>query len=190
MEFFNDLSKRFSNVAKSVTEKTKDSVEVTRIASDLRIQKNALEQLYTELGKVCYALRMGNGDSEQAEQLAERIQRTLARIDELAAQRDAIRDVRRCPGCGAVMARDARFCSTCGRCMPEDAPKTEDNGPADAEYCPDCGAQRAAGEKFCTVCGKSFEPVEAEAPQPAPEPAEAAPINTEEPELDEADALE
>lgn len=186
MEFFNDLSKRFSNVAKSVTEKTKDSVEVTRIASDLRIQKNALEQLYTELGKVCFALRMGSGNSEQAEQLADRIQRTLNRIEELTAQRDAIRDVRRCPGCGAVMAKDARFCSACGHRMPEDAPSTEDNGPADAEYCPDCGAMRNAGEKFCSVCGKSFEPAEAPEPQPEPAPVEAAEINTEEPD----DALE
>lgn len=182
MEFFNDLSKRFSNVAKSVTEKTKDGVEVTRIASDLRIQKNTLEQLYTELGKVCYGLRMGEGDSEQAEQLAERIQRTRQRIDELTAQRDAIRDVRRCPGCGAVMSKEARFCSACGRRMPEEAPRTEDNGPADAEYCPDCGAQRAEGERFCTVCGKSFEPADAPVTQQSPEAAEVEPINTEEPE--------
>ena len=182
MEFFNDLSKRFSNVAKSVTEKTKDGMEVTRIASDLRIQNNALEQLYTELGKVCYALRMGEGDSEQAEALSERIQRTRARIDELTAQRDAIRDVRRCPGCGAVMTREARFCSACGRRMPEDAPQTEDKGPGDAEYCPDCGAQRKSDERYCTVCGKSFAPAEPAEPREEVEVVESAPINTEEPE--------
>lgn len=183
MEFFNDLSKRFSNVAKSVTEKTKDSVEVTRLASDLRIQRNALEQLYAELGKVCFEIRMGDGDTEQAEQLAQRIQRTRERIDELTAQRDAIRDVRRCPGCGAVMAREARFCSTCGHRMPEDAPRADADDPADAEYCPDCGAQRSEGERFCTVCGKSFE---TDAPAPAAEEdvevVEVKPINTEEPE--------
>ena len=189
MEFFNDLSKRFSSVAKSVTEKTKDSVEVTRLASDLRIQNNALEQLYTELGKVCYALRMGEGDSEQAEALSERIQRVRARIDELTAQRDAIRDVRRCPACGAVMAREARFCSACGKRMPEDAPQTEDKGPGDAEYCPDCGAQRKPGEKFCTVCGKSFEPAEAPDPEEV-EVVETVTMNTEEPEAFDANAME
>ena len=182
MEFFNEMSKRFSNVAKSVTEKTKDSVEVSRIAGDLRAQKSALEQLYTELGRVCYDIRMGDVDADRAEQLAGRIQHVRARIDELTAQRDAIRDVRRCPGCGAVMPRDARFCSACGRRMPEDAPRAEDNGPADHEYCPDCGAQRTADERFCGVCGKSFAPA-AEAPAaPTAEPAEPEPINTEEPE--------
>lgn len=182
MEFFNDLSKRFSSVARSVTEKTRDSVEVTRIASDLRIQKNALEQLYAELGKVCYAIRMGDGDPEQAEQLSGRIQRTLARIDELTAQRDAIRDVRRCPSCGAVMPREARFCSTCGKRMPEDAPKTEDDDPADQEFCPDCGAQRAPSERFCSVCGRPFDAAPEKTAEEAPEAAETADINTEEPD--------
>ncbi len=182
MEFFNEMSKRFTNVAKSVTEKTKDSVEVTRIAGDLRAQKSALDQLYTELGRVCYDIRMGEGDSDRAEQLAGRIQHVRARIDELTAQRDAIRDVRRCPGCGAVMSRDARFCSACGRRMPEDAPRPEDNGPADQEYCPDCGAQRGADERFCSVCGKSFEPAEDAPDAPPAESAEPVEINDEEPE--------
>ena len=177
MEFFNDLSKRFSNVARSVSEKTKDGVEVTRIANDLRVQKNALEQLYTELGKVCYSLRMGEGDPEQAEAVAERIRRLRERIDELSAQRDAIRDVRRRPGCGAVMSREARFCSSCGHRMPEDAPAAE---PMDAAtYCPDCGAQRTGDERFCAVCGKSFE---ADAAQPENAPAKSVDINVEEPE--------
>ena len=181
MEFFNDLGKRFSNVAKSVSEKTKDGVEVTRIANDLRVQKNALEQLYTELGKACFAIRMGEGDADQAEQLSARIQRTRERIEELTAQRDAIRDVRRCPGCGAVMPKDARFCSACGRRMPEEAPRAEEKSPDDGEYCPDCGAQRISGERFCAVCGKAFEPV-ATRSEPEAETVEADPINPEEPE--------
>ena len=187
MEYFNVIGKKFSNVAKSVTEKTKDSVEVTRIASDLRIQRNALEQLYAELGKVCYAIRMGDGDAEQAEQLAGRVQRTLARIEELEAQRDAIRDVRRCPSCGAVMAREARFCSSCGKRMPEDAPQAEEV-PAEAEYCPDCGAQRGENDRFCPVCGRPFEvevPAEADAPAAPAEDVEPAVIDTEEPHIDE-----
>ena len=182
MDFFNDLSKRFSNVAKSVSEKTRDGVEVTRIANDLRIQKNALEQLYTELGKVCYALRMGNGNAEQAEQLADSIRRIHARIEELTAQRDAIRDVRRCPGCGAVVPKEARFCAYCGKRLPEDSPNTEDRGPADAEYCPDCGAMRSGDEAYCAVCGKSFGGDAAPAGEAPVREAERAPVNVEEPD--------
>ena len=182
MDFLNDLGKRFSSVARSVSEKTKDSVESSRLASDLRLQKNALEQLYTELGKLCYDLRLGQGDEDQVEKVFSNIQRARERIEALTAQRDAIRDVRRCPSCGAVVSKEARFCSACGKRLPEDAPVPEEPGPANVEYCPDCGAQRNGSDRFCAVCGKSFEPA-ADAPEaPADEPADPVQINTEEPE--------
>ena len=190
MDFFNDLSKRFSSVARSVTEKARDSVESTRLASDLRVQKNALEQLYTELGRLCYDIRMDKGDADQAEQLFDKIQRSRERIEELTAQRDAIRDVRRCPSCGGVMSRDARFCSACGKRLPEEAPVPEPESPADAEYCPECGAQRTADEKFCSVCGKPFEPAAPEPPEEI-EIVEPLTVNTEEPEtFDEESSCE
>ena len=181
MEFFNDLSKRFSSVARSVSEKTKDSVESGRLAGDLRAQRNQLEQLYTELGRLCYQIRMGEGDADSAEKVFESIQRTRQRIDELNAQRDALRDVRRCPACGSVMPREARFCSACGKRLPEDAPAPAEDGPADAEYCPDCGAQRSAGEAYCAVCGKSFDPQAPKTPAPTEE-VEVVPVNPEEPD--------
>lgn len=191
MEFFNDLGKRFSSVARSVTEKTKDSMEVTRIVNDLRIQKNTLEQLYKELGMACYALRMGDGEPEQAEQLSERIQRTRARIEELTAQRDALRDVRRCLSCGAVMPREARFCSACGKRMAEDPPQTDDNGLADREYCPDCGAQRGENDRFCVVCGRPFEAASPATPPKRPDFDIPTPsFNAEEPDIFEDDFVE
>ena len=147
------------------------------VATDPVDQAEAFDQVRTSVENETFI-----GTKYSAEQLAGRIQHVRARIDELTAQRDAIRDVRRCPGCGAVMPRDARFCSACGRRMPEDAPRTEDNGPADQEYCPDCGAQRNAGEKFCSVCGKSFEPAADAEPVEPVEPAEPVEINDEEPE--------
>ncbi|MGX8706288.1 MAG: zinc ribbon domain-containing protein [bacterium] len=185
MDFFNDLGKRFSSVAKTVTEKTRDSVEVSRLAGDLRAQKNALEQLYAELGKVCYALRMGEDvDPKLAEQLAESIRRTRERIEELTAQRDALRDVKRCLSCGAVMPKNAKFCSNCGKRLPEDSPQLDADNPADAEYCPDCGAQRISDEPFCAVCGHSFKTIEAETPSVVDvEPEIPSFINIEEPDI-------
>jgi hypothetical protein len=83
MDFFNDLGKRVSSVARSVSEKTRDSVESTRLASDLRVQRSALEQLYTELGRLCYEIRLGRGDADQAERVFDEIQRVQERIEEL-----------------------------------------------------------------------------------------------------------
>ena len=46
MDFFKEFGKQFSSVARSVTEKSKESAEVTRLASELRAAQEGLEQLY------------------------------------------------------------------------------------------------------------------------------------------------
>ena len=164
MDFFNDLGKKFSNVARSVTEKTKESVEVTRISGDLKNAKNELEQLFAEYGHVCYGLHRGEGSQEVAEALLKRIEDMQSRINALSAQRDELRSVRRCANCGAVQPKEARFCASCGSRMPQDAPKPEPAA-AEGEACPSCGAVREPDSKFCTECGKSFEPtVDSEEP--------------------------
>ena len=156
MDFLNDLGKKFSNVARSVTEKTKESVEVTRISGDLRSASAERDQLFAEYGRACYDIHMGAGDPAAAEELANCIQKVLARIDLLSAQRDELRAVRRCTGCGAVQPKTVRFCPNCGKRMPEDAPKAEPEANPD-EFCDGCGAAREPGSKFCAVCGKPFE---------------------------------
>ncbi len=174
MDFFNEVSKKFSSVARSVSEKTKESVEVTRLTGDLRNARNELEQLYNSYGKACYALREGEGDAKTADGFADQIRVLLGRIEDLSNQRDELKDVRRCPGCGAVQPRDARFCSSCGKRMPEDAPEVKPD--PDREYCPFCGAEKEPESRFCRVCGKTFG-IEEETPD-APTGEQARPIDS------------
>ena len=46
MAFFNDFKEMFTNAAQSVTNKTKDSVEITRLSSESRSIAGELEDLY------------------------------------------------------------------------------------------------------------------------------------------------
>lgn len=183
MDFFNDIGKKFSSVARQVSEKTKESVESTRLYGDIRSSQNDLEQLYAEYGKACYDIRMGSGNEELAKNLEGSIQAMIKRIEDLNAQRDELRAVRRCPGCGSVQSKEARFCANCGKRMPEDAPKPEaEEKTEEAEFCTECGAMREPEKRFCTVCGKDFSPEDAgEQPAaPAAEPVEMA--DAEEPD--------
>ena len=187
MDFLNDLGKKFSNVINSMTEKTKESVEASQLGSDLKNARGALDQLYTEYGRACHAIYRGNGDAEAAQDIAKRIDAAIQRVEALAAQRDELNEVVRCPGCGAAQPKSARFCSNCGHRMPEEAPIPEPEAPARVEYCPACGAQREGESRFCAVCGKPFETeAEPEAPETAPEPLqpEIAAMNVEEPEFE------
>ncbi|MBR1820474.1 MAG: zinc ribbon domain-containing protein [Clostridia bacterium] len=167
MDFLNEFSKRFSSVARSVSEKSKESAEVTRLNAELRAATEALEGLYARYGKVCYAIQTGNGDAKAAEALAVRIRAGILQVDELTAQRDAAREFKRCLSCGAIHPKEAKFCATCGKRLPDEPPKPEPV--AEGEYCPSCGALRESGEQRCPVCGAYFiEGEPEERPVPAP----------------------
>lgn len=155
MDFLKEFSKQFSNVARSVTEKSKESAEVTKLNGDVRAAEAALNGLYLRYGRACYALQAGRGGKAAAEELALRIRAAELHLAELTAQRDAARELKRCAGCGAVHPKEARYCSACGKRLPEEAPKPE---PVEAgEYCPACGAKREDGAPLCPVCGAPFD---------------------------------
>ena len=178
MEFFNDIGKKLSRAARGVQELTREGVESTRLAVDLRAARNELEKSYMELGRAYYESLSG-GDVPQAQ--IERVKACMEEIETLTALRDRPAKALRCPHCGMLQNEDARFCSSCGRRMPEEAPvfstpaSTEEDEP---EYCNSCGAMRHGSAQFCPVCGNAFgsgadltEPVRAEK-EPGFEPLE------------------
>lgn len=184
MDFLNEFSKRFTSVARSVTEKNKEGAEVTRLNGELKDAQAALEQLYARYGRLCYLRRSGGGDAQAEEALAVRIQAGELQVDELTLRRDAAREFKRCLSCGAVHPKEAKFCSACGKRLPDEAPKPEPV--AEGEYCPTCGAQREGGEPRCPVCGAYFDAT------PDPELATVQPAPTADaPDIEEPDdALE
>ena len=181
MDFFKEFSKQVSSVARTVTEKSKEGAEASRLNGELRAAQEALSELYRRYGVVCYDMGQGQDARKEAEALVVRIRAALLQVEELTAQRDAAREVRRCPACGMAHSVQARYCSACGKKLPEDAPKPE---PVElGEYCPACGAAREGDEAACPVCGALFEaqPAPAEETPAEPAPAPSGP-DVEEPE--------
>ena len=167
MDFLKEFSKQFSSMARSASEKSKDGAEVNRLGAELKAAEASLDSLYGRFGRACYALRSGGGNPDAVEELAMRIRSETARMEELAQAVNAARELKRCPGCGAIFPKEARFCSACGKKLPEEAPKPEPMNPG--EYCPACGAERVSGEPVCQVCGTRFDPLTSpEAPESIP----------------------
>ena len=176
MDFLNEFGKRFSSVARSVTEKSKEGAEVTRLNGELRAAEAALEQLFARFGRLCY----GGGGGEEAEALAVRIRAAELQVRELTERRDAAREYKRCLSCGAVFPREAKFCSACGKRLPDEAPKPEPVEPG--EYCPRCGAARENAAQVCPVCGAAFDAAEEPAAPTAQPVVQPAGPDVEEPE--------
>ncbi len=183
MDFFNDLSKKFSQAARTVQERTRDSVENTRLSMDLRAVNAELEKNYAALGRAYYASLTVEG-AVVPEELIQRVHNCLAQIENLTALRDRARQQSRCPSCGAVQPEGSRYCSHCGRPMPEAAPAIQEVY-EEAQFCEKCGAMREGDSRFCAVCGNSFEAEDQQPALPASETAmPAAPFDEplEEPE--------
>lgn len=181
MDFFGDLSKKFSQAARSVTERTKEGVESTKLAVDLRAAKSELEARLAELGRAYYDSVTLEG-REVPEELIQKVRESVALVDSLTAQRDRALRQNRCPACGAVQAQEARFCSNCGRPMPEPAPAVEEEPEVETEYCPACGAMREGNAKFCVVCGGAFVKEDGNPPAVIVESKTDLPEPLEEPE--------
>jgi len=149
-DFFSGIGKKLSGAARTVQERTKDGVEITKLMSEIRSANNELQRQYLELGKMSYAVHEGNADGAELEALCDGIRALLNQIESLNNAKEKIQRQGRCPNCGAVMSADARFCVSCGTKMPEE-PK--------AETCPQCGAARVPGARFCTTCRHDFTAV-------------------------------
>ena len=180
MAFFNDFKEMFTSAAQSVTNKTKDSVEISRLSSESRSVAGEIEDLYREIGRV-YVDSKGT-DGTTLAPLCAKVAELREKLESLERQKMLLRNQNRCPSCGAVMAKGARFCSNCGRRMPEPAPEPEPAPNADVVYCPECGAMCKDADEFCVVCGRSLREAPAEKPKKAP----AAPAPAAEDSSDEA----
>ena len=117
MAFFNDFMEKVNQAAQSVTNKTKEGMEISRLSGEGRSIQSELEGIYGQIGR---AYVEANGATTEAmSALSARAAELLARLEELEHQKLQLRNQNACPACGAVMPKDARFCSNCGEKMPE-----------------------------------------------------------------------
>lgn len=173
MDFFNELGKKFTQAARSVQERTRETNENSRLASDLRAAQADLTRQFAELGRAYYESTVA-GTGKVPNELVLQVRRAMDLVDTLTAQQDRIRRQVRCPGCGAMQAEDAHYCSNCGRPMPEKDPEPEETpAGSDAEYCTECNAMRHGDAKYCAVCGHPFAG-DGDETLPAPRPPQAA----------------
>ena len=147
MAFFNEFMGKVNKAAQSVTSKTKESMEISRLSGEGRSIQSELDGIYGQIGRIYVE---SNGETSEAlSALCARAAELNSRLEELEHQKLQIKNQNVCPACGAVMAKDARFCSNCGEKMPEppvielepeveeteepEAVETEEEAPTDTE---------------------------------------------------------
>ena len=117
MAFFNDFKERINSAAQSVSNKTKNGMEISRLSGEGKDINAELENLYNQIGRTY--VQSGGQAGEALSALCARVAELTARLEELERQKLLLKDQNACPACGAVMPKAARFCSHCGEKMPE-----------------------------------------------------------------------
>ena len=98
----------------TVGKKTSEVVEAQRIKWGISDRKSKIGKLYTSLGEMYYQSVAGKGDLSEAADVIRRIGEKQNEIEGLEAQLAALKNMRRCPSCGAVNKENAGFCDQCG----------------------------------------------------------------------------
>lgn len=109
MAFIDDVKK----VTKSIAQKTGDLMEISKLNLSISQEKDKIGRLYSEIGKAVYEkYKAGNdlGFGEKCASIAE-IER---KIDELQQKLCELKNVKKCPSCGAELSMDSAYCPKCG----------------------------------------------------------------------------
>lgn len=181
MAWFDNLGKSVKNAGNKSVDKAKEIRDTSRIALDIKSQENLINKLYTDLGKAYYTEHKKDSDPKYGQILE--IKAAYKKIEELQAERDEIKGMIRCPGCGKTVSREAAFCPGCGTKIiipePED-PVSGDVLDETGEVVDPAPAADAAAAEDTAAASEADAPAETDdAAREADAPAEAAGETTE-----------
>ena len=168
MAFFDDLSKKITQVSQNAMGKTKDTADIFKLKNEISEEERKVVALYNEIGRLYASLHYEDFEPSFANHMAS-LKESVAAIELRQAQIQNIRNVTTCSNCGAEIARESMFCSACGaqkEARVEIAPTSL--------RCTGCGKPLENGSKFCTYCGT---PVPVAESMPATPVAPVAPID-------------
>lgn len=142
---FQDFGKKFADAAKAVSKRTSEATELMRLNSRISGIEADMEKLYTQIGRAYYAMRGGEAESDTTGVLCDMVDSLKAQVASLKAESDRLRNVNRCPVCGAEQDAEASFCSNCGNKLPKLEKKPPEEERAQAEPEPEAVDQPVQG---------------------------------------------
>ncbi|MBR2743333.1 MAG: zinc ribbon domain-containing protein [Clostridia bacterium] len=112
---FNQFVKAARSTTTTVTKKTGEIVEATKLKVAIADVENEVDSLYTEIGRLVYKAFSENGEpSETINEKCAVISEKLKDIELLKIKLAGVKDSVMCGECGAGNAPGSQFCSSCG----------------------------------------------------------------------------
>lgn len=179
MSFFKKITETVSKGVSTATEKAQQTVEITRLNSQISGKRKEIEKLFTDIGESVYEAYRAHDLSLAEAKVIPACEKIVAIHSQIAALDDRIKELRNEKDCvcGQRVPYDVRFCPSCGHPFPdhhqEQLPNEERSEAADAEvdvepavepeqedtYIPQPELPpRSVRPQLCHNCGARLEP--------------------------------
>lgn len=123
-----EVSKKTGEVVEVVTKKAEQTVEITKIKSQINTMQRNNQRDYNDIGMMIYE-KYKKGEVVDAEyiELCEAIAEREESIRKSKEEIAALKGLGICPKCNSHMDIDATYCPKCGAKLEEESKETEDN---------------------------------------------------------------
>lgn len=121
MAIWDDIAKKATALSEKAVKQARDLSEVAKLKLQIAEAEKAVEDGYTQLGRL-YAAAHPEDYEEGFASVMAAVANAEQTVKTLRQQLQDARGVSVCEKCGAEVARDAAFCSACGAELPKPAP--------------------------------------------------------------------
>ena len=160
MAFFDDISKKITDVTSSAAQKTSDMSRISKLNSAVNEEEAKINNAYLQIGRL-YCANHSDDYEDSFGIFVNAVKESEQKILDMKAQIRDIKGIATCTKCGSEIPNNVAFCSFCG--TPAPAPKVVVD--PNSVICPSCKAAVPKGMRFCTSCGYRM-------PEPQPQPVQ------------------
>lgn len=161
MPFFDDLTKKMSEVAKSAAKKSEDLVETTKLKMAINSEEDKIKAAYTEIGKIIYK-KYSSGENVDEDVLSS-CQQIKSMEDTIVTLSEKITQIKN----SSVQAHESHDTHAPEHVQPQLEPHAAPSyipstEPSDSQeqvakpvspVCSACGTTASPDNKFCPSCG-------------------------------------
>jgi len=159
MGFIDDISKKISKGTRIIGQKSGEVFEVTKVKLDIASERDKLEKLYEDIGKMVYEIhKEGSMEIPDISDKCRLIDEVQYKIKSLNRKIVQIKGGSLCKKCGEVVSPTQRYCQHCGRELEQVSSVVENKEDYRVEVsngvvCKECGAFNEKGSEYCSSCG-------------------------------------
>ena len=121
MAIWDDIAKKAAALSDKAVKQARDLSEVAKLKLQIAEAEKAVEDSYTQLGRLYAAAHRSDYEEGFASVIAA-VTNAEQTVKTLHQQLQDAKGVTVCEKCGAEVAKDAAFCSACGAEIPKPAP--------------------------------------------------------------------